>query len=44
MVEMKKRDKLVILEYNTFDYPTAPLEKFKTEELLGITSSGWRGQ
>ncbi len=44
MVEMKKRDKLVILEYNTFDYPTAPLEKFKTEELLGITSSGWMGQ
>jgi hypothetical protein len=44
MVEMKRRDKLVILEYNTFDYPTAPLEKFKTEELLGITSTGWTGQ
>lgn len=44
MVEMKKRDKLVILEYNTFDYPTAGLEKFKTEELLGISSKGWMGQ
>jgi len=44
MVEMKRRDKLVLLEYNTFDYPTAGLEKFKTEELLGITSEGWMGQ
>ncbi|MCU0379362.1 MAG: hypothetical protein MUC78_13995, partial [Bacteroidales bacterium] len=44
MAEMKNRDKLVILEYNTFDYPTAPLEKFKTEELLGISSTGWMGQ
>jgi len=44
MSEMKKRDKLVIVEYNTFDYPTAPLERFKTEELLGISSKGWMGQ
>ena len=44
MVEMKRRDKLVLVEYNTFDYPTAGLEKFKTEELLGITSKGWMGQ
>jgi hypothetical protein len=44
MVEMKKRDRLVLVEYNTFDYPTAPLEKFKTEELLGIASTGWMGQ
>ena len=42
--EMKKRDKLVLMEYNTFDYPTAGLERFKTEELLGITSKGWMGQ
>jgi len=41
--EMKKRNKLVVLEYNTFDYPTAALERFKTEELLGITSTGWVG-
>jgi hypothetical protein len=44
MSEMKKRDKLVLVEYNTFDYPTAGLERFKTEELLGISSSGWMGQ
>ncbi len=44
MAEMKKRDKLVLLEYNTFDYPTAGLEKFKVEELLGISSKGWMGQ
>lgn len=42
--EMKKRDKLVVLEYNSFDYPTSPLERFKTEELLGITSTGWMGK
>ena len=29
MVEMKNRDKLVILEYNTFDYPTASLERYQ---------------
>lgn len=44
MVEMKRRDKLVLVEYNTFDYPTAGLEKFKTEELLGLSSKGWMGQ
>ena len=42
--EMKKRDKLIILEYNTIDYPTADLEKYKTEEQLGIKSSGWNGK
>lgn len=42
--EMKKRDKLVILEYNTFDFPTAGLERYKTEGLLGITSTGWSGR
>jgi hypothetical protein len=44
MSEMKKRNKLVLVEYNTFDYPTAGLERFKTEELLGISSKGWMGQ
>ena len=41
LVEMQKRDKLMILEYNSFDYPTADLEKYKVEEMLGIKSSGW---
>jgi hypothetical protein len=42
--EMKKRNKLIILEYNTIDYPTAPLEKYKTEEQLGIATTGWTGK
>jgi hypothetical protein len=42
--EMKKRDKLAILEYNTFDYPTAELERYKTESLLGINTTGWSGR
>lgn len=41
IAEMQKRNKLVILEYNSFDYPTADLEKYKVEEILGIKSSGW---
>ncbi|MFO7574525.1 MAG: hypothetical protein R6W67_05160 [Bacteroidales bacterium] len=41
LVEMQKRDKLMILEYNSFDYPTADLERYKVEEMLGIKSSGW---
>ena len=44
MSEMNKRNKLVIVEYNTFDYPTAGLERFKTEELLDVSSKGWMGQ
>ncbi len=44
MSEMKKREKLVLVEYNTFDHPTADLERFKTEELLGIASKKWMGQ
>jgi hypothetical protein len=44
LYEMKRRDKLIILEYNTFDYPTAQLEAFKTKDLLGIESSGWTGK
>jgi hypothetical protein len=41
LVEMQKRDKLMILEYNSFDFPTADLEKYKVEEILGIKSTGW---
>jgi hypothetical protein len=41
---MYKREKLIILEYNSFDYPTADLEKYKVEEQLGIKSSGWTGK
>ncbi len=42
--EMKDRNKLVILEYNTFDYPTAQFESVRAQEKLGITFSGWVGK
>jgi hypothetical protein len=42
---MCDRNKLVILEYNTFDYPTPDLEKWKiTSQLLGIKFNGWTGK
>lgn len=45
IVEMQKRNKLVILEYNTFDYPTPDLERYKTtRERLGISFNGWTGK
>ncbi|MCX6261910.1 MAG: hypothetical protein NTY95_13960 [Bacteroidia bacterium] len=42
--EMKNRNKLIILEYNTFDYPTPAFESFRTQEKIGITFSGWSGK
>jgi hypothetical protein len=42
--EMKDRNKLIIMEYNTFDYPTAQFESIRTQEKLGITFSGWTGK
>jgi hypothetical protein len=42
--EMKNRNKLIILEYNSFDYPTPAFESFRTQEKLGITSTGWSGK
>jgi len=42
--EMKKRNKLVILEYNTFDYPTDAYERYRVEELIGFKSTGWSGK
>ena len=44
LVEMQRRNKLCILEYNAFDYPTAPLETYKTKERLGIEFNGWTGK
>ena len=41
--EMKNRNKLIILEYNSFDFPTAAFESYRTQEKLGITCSGWTG-
>ena len=42
--EMKDRNKLIIMEYNAFDYPTAEFESFRTQEKLGITFTGWTGK
>ena len=41
--EMKTRNKLVIMEYNSFDYPTIPFESSRTQEKLGISFDGWSG-
>jgi hypothetical protein len=42
--EMKDRNKLIIMEYNSFDYPTAQFESVRTQEKLGINFSGWTGK
>jgi hypothetical protein len=43
-VEMQRKNKLCILEYNSFDYPTIPLDSYKTKQLLGIENAGWTGK
>jgi hypothetical protein len=42
--EMKDRNKLIIMEYNSFDYPTAQFDSYRTQEKLGIAFSGWTGK
>jgi hypothetical protein len=42
--EMKERNKLIIMEYNSFDYPTTQFESVRAQEKLGITFSGWTGK
>ncbi len=42
--EMKDRNKLIVMEYNSFDYPTAAFESVRTQEKLGISFSGWTGK
>jgi len=42
--EMKKKNKLIILEYNSLDFPTPAFESYRTQEKLGITFSGWTGK
>ncbi len=42
--EMQKRNKLSILEYNTFNFPTDQYNAFRTQEDLGIRFSGWTGK
>ena len=42
--EMKNKNKLIILEYNSFDYPTSAFDSYRTQEKIGITFSGWSGK
>lgn len=42
--EMKDRNKLVVMEYNSFDFPTAEYESFRAQERLGIKFTGWTGK
>ncbi|TFG41066.1 MAG: hypothetical protein E4H43_04850 [Bacteroidia bacterium] len=42
--EMKNRNKLIILEYNSFDYPSPAFDSYRTQEKIGITFSGWSGK
>lgn len=42
--EMKKANKLCILEYNSFDYPTIDINRMKTKDRLGIEWGGWIGK
>ncbi|MBE9510071.1 MAG: hypothetical protein IMY71_04265 [Bacteroidetes bacterium] len=42
--EMKDRNKLIIAEYNILSYPTAPLERNKTENVFDIHWTGWSGK
>ena len=42
--EMKDRDKLIIMEYNSFDYPTSEYDSYRIQERLGIVYRGWTGK
>jgi len=42
--EMKEKNKLIIMEYNSFDYPTAQFESIRAQEKLGIVFSEWTGK
>ncbi len=41
---MKDSNKLVVLEYNSFDYPTDEFNAYRIQERLGITFQGWTGK
>lgn len=42
--EMRDRNKLVVLEYNCFDYPTAEYESYRVQEKMKIKSTRWSGR
>lgn len=41
---MQDSNKLVILEYNSFEYPTDEYNSYRVQEKLGIKFSGWTGK
>lgn len=43
-LEFQRKNKLCILEYNTFDYPTIDIERYRTKLLLGLENAGWTGK
>jgi len=42
--EMKDRNKLIVIEYNAFDWPTGEFESYTLQNRLGIKWSGWTGK
>jgi len=40
---LQDSNKLIIMEYNTFDYPTDDLTAYRLQEKIGITWSKWTG-
>ncbi len=44
IMEMKNRNKLVILESNSFEFPTVAYEAQRIQGRLGIEYSGWMGK
>jgi hypothetical protein len=44
LAEMRKLNKLVILEHNSFGYPTDAYERYKVEEQFEMQSTGWSGE
>jgi hypothetical protein len=41
---MQDSNKLIVMEYNAFDYPTDDLTAYRIQEKLGITWSKWTGK
>ncbi|MCU0455852.1 MAG: hypothetical protein MUE74_06075 [Bacteroidales bacterium] len=42
--EMKTKNRLILLEYNTFDWPTGEFASFRLQERIGIRWGGWTGR
>jgi len=42
--EMKDRNKLIIMEYNSLGYPSAQFDAVRVQEKMGVTFSGWTGK